>query len=843
MPNLVGIGNSQVPTNAMLGGLAYQDSVDVEVISKVKARISNTARDIFVYDTRKDSDGGAWRKRTQNTTWYGEDLGTRDRGIRREFPAVAVIVATASEVIIYDGDDLNLPLWMLFDVTNTTWLKHSGDPAGPNAVVAMNGYMVTCGQGNAGRLSVVNFIADDGYVTESGYTYRHKWISTRNTTAVGPTDTIRPVHILNNWCFDVAIHVMPNAPIDVKTGIQVPTIAVGTQSGLNIIHDNQKVSYITGSNSTYNGVSKLAFTPDHRIAWCESNIPSGGNYGWMYIHPVYQGNLTQDINTTGTSQSWYDSRNPLSFSDQDGHIFSKGTYIGYKITEFEIGKNIMYLAMSNDNTGVTLIRELPFRANRQSSLAYIMSDTTSGWLFGNIHWCTLSNTIANGTTDLVSADDNLITGQNHNYDVDTSENWTSQTNATAVYDASNGNSGSGCIKMDSNGGTNIYSTIEFTGMTVGKQYSIRFQAKHSAGSVASNIYFSSQNHGLGTSYNSIAITPPTSYRLYQSQSFIAQTTSVWMSVYANNGGSGFLYLDEFFLLESVADVTYKRLDSTKYHCNGFALYGNLRRIPVASGAELVGYQGFNNGNYIKQNADTNQNPGTGDFHIMYWVKITSTATNQCIFHRGDGDDSGFGVGPIIQIEHTSSARFQVAGSASFGNLTSIDLAESLFPNNEWKHVCFQRSRGVTQVFIDGDLKGTGASTQNLDNDAANIWIGNRPSYSHRPFINGHLALFRYATTAFPTTSGTDWGYNQYSQSDEIRRIYNDEKKFFAENAKCTLYGTSDRVEAIGVDTIKDVASFGTSAGRSDFSGLSRINNTTTAVTTAISASDGLIAEQ
>ena len=236
-------------------------------------------------------------------------------------------------------------------------------------------------------------------------------------------------------------------------------------------------------------------------------------------------------------------------------------------------------------------------------------------------------------------------------------------------------------------------------------------------------------------------------------------------------------------------------------------------------------------------------PGTGDFHIMYWVKITSAATNQCIFHRGAGDADGWGSGPIIQIEHTSSARFQVAGSSAFGNLTSIDLAESLFPNNEWNHVCFQRSRGVTQVFIDGDLKGTGASTQNLDNSAANIWIGQRPTYSSRPFINGHLALFRYATTAFPTTSGTDWGYNQYSQSDEIRRIYNDEKKFFAENAKCTLYGTSDRVEAIGVDTIEDVASFGTSAGRSDFSGLSRINNTTTAVTTAISASDGLIAEQ
>ena len=36
MPNLVGIGNSQVPTNAMLGGLAYQDSVDIDTLPKIK---------------------------------------------------------------------------------------------------------------------------------------------------------------------------------------------------------------------------------------------------------------------------------------------------------------------------------------------------------------------------------------------------------------------------------------------------------------------------------------------------------------------------------------------------------------------------------------------------------------------------------------------------------------------------------------------------------------------------------------------------------------------------------------------------------------------------------------
>ncbi len=123
MPNLVGIGNSQVPTNAMLGGLAYQDSVDINSLPKIETDIitpihsgGGKIRDIFVYDTRKDSDGGAWRKRTQHTSWYNEELGTKYRGNRREFPAVAVIVAiydTLNRVVIYDGDDPNMPMWMI----------------------------------------------------------------------------------------------------------------------------------------------------------------------------------------------------------------------------------------------------------------------------------------------------------------------------------------------------------------------------------------------------------------------------------------------------------------------------------------------------------------------------------------------------------------------------------------------------------------------------------------------------------------------------------------------------------------------------------------------------------
>ena len=79
--------------------------------------------------------------------------------------------------------------------------------------------------------------------------------------------------------------------------------------------------------------------------------------------------------------------------------------------------------------------------------------------------------------------------------------------------------------------------------------------------------------------------------------------------------------------------------------------------------------------------------------------------------------------------------------------------------------------------------------------------------------------------------------------EQVKKMYDDEKHLFVENAKCTLYGSSDAVTALAYDEDTELLHVGTSAGRSDFQGLRRINNTTTAVTTAISASDELIAEQ
>ena len=80
-------------------------------------------------------------------------------------------------------------------------------------------------------------------------------------------------------------------------------------------------------------------------------------------------------------------------------------------------------------------------------------------------------------------------------------------------------------------------------------------------------------------------------------------------------------------------------------------------------------------------------------------------------------------------------------------------------------------------------------------------------------------------------------------SDQVRKMFNEEKALFDEDAKCTLIGTSNSVNAIAHDDTTKILHVGTGSGRSDFRGLNRINNTTTAVTNAIAAPNELIAEQ
>ena len=271
MPSLVGIGNSQVPTNAMLGGMAYQDthntsivSADINDISAIKGSVRKTAVSVFVYNTADDSDGGAWRHRCTNTSWYNMELGTRDRGHRREFPSVAVIVMEAGgatpgthvDFVIYDGDDPSFPMWM----TSRFAISTSGNNWG--SIVAKNGWIVH-GRTNNG-IGIYDFIHDT--VTVHNHAHRHQYhkiskaITGNNGDGERAWISATGFAIQSEYILDLDIGVPAGSKIDPISKMPIPSIFIGNSGssggddGWTLIRsDGSTATQGTGTGSNSNG--------------------------------------------------------------------------------------------------------------------------------------------------------------------------------------------------------------------------------------------------------------------------------------------------------------------------------------------------------------------------------------------------------------------------------------------------------------------------------------------------------------------------------------------------------------------------------------------------------------
>ena len=93
-----------------------------------------------------------------------------------------------------------------------------------------------------------------------------------------------------------------------------------------------------------------------------------------------------------------------------------------------------------------------------------------------------------------------------------------------------------------------------------------------------------------------------------------------------------------------------------------------------------------------------------------------------------------------------------------------------------------------------------------------------------------LALIRISGTAL--------------KAEQIKKMYNDEKYLFLENAKATIVGSSNAVTALAYDDGTEMLHVGSSWGRSVFQGLRRVEDHLTYVPqVSISASNGFIVEE
>lgn len=707
------------------------------------------------YDTTEDSDGGAWRHRCTGTSWFNETLNTSIRGSRREFPAVALIVAEANKVTIYDGDDPALPMWMVFETLNKgIWIT------GLTGVVAKNAEIHFSGVGPSyfGWASV-NLVSETfKFATNSGQRVLSNSVVQRNSTAVIiSTDAAKA--IVSSIVNDVAMAVLPDAPVDPATGLPVPTIAVATTGGVSVIKDDGTVA---------DSASTLSF----------GRVNFDAEYGLWFSRK--QANFV-----TGYAKL-ADFLAGDGFGDIRGYTgILSGTYQFNLLTRAmqqapERG-GISFGGSSADLSAVSgLMRFIPNTNSFGESMGALTTSTyNTGWLPGDIKGAFLAST---DTTSLVGSGE-LVT--NGTFDTDTG--WTKGSGWTIAAGVATHAPGIG-------------SDIEQSGGVVaGKLYVLTLNV--TAVRVASSLYVMA---GSTNTYQEI-------------ETLVTVGTKTATFVAPANGKLA-------IRLGSISDadidnVSVKLADADRSAANkGLIVNGTITRSPVATGAELVGYSGFSASNFLEQPYNSALDFGTGNFCVMGWVKGNDTYCG--LVDRGTGT-VGFGGSFAVGGNATPKLFAKVGASTGY---SSADVW-----SNTWRFVSLVRTGGVAYLYVDGAASGSFAAADSVTNASAITRIGLRTDGAAGFDGGGSLALWRISATA-PT-------------ADQIRRIYEDEKVLFQENAACTLYGASDAVTALAHDPDTGLLHVGTSAGRSVFKGLRRVANTTFAVTTGIAAKRGLVASK
>ena len=770
-------------------------------LAAISKDISDTAVDVFVYDTRKDSDGGAWRKRTQNTSWYNEASGS-NRSSRKEFPSVAVLAFnTSQELFIYDGDDPELSLWAKY--TNFTQ-----DSGGYASVTAKNGSIyaaqASAVEGYSGNgYFQLNFVADYFFSNIGSVFSTHKQgranelLTSHNYKPRG--DRTTPLYPLTAYQIgEIAVAVLPNAPIDSDTGLPKVTLALaggkpggGQTHGLSIITDDGNVVDLTASTGaggygsvavSFNSLGHLVYDQSYNGGYpnfyVRKNIPTADQQMQVgavtYSGTTNSGGISIDGNPAAGSGNFTGSR-ALTFTGKDSFA------VGFKDNSQKLSQ--VYFVGDNDFDSTAAVN---------GTVVYTTSSYNTGHMVGDIKLATLSDT---DTTSVTSGSDLITNG-----------NFTSGTTGW-VASQSTVSGGSNKLTLTPNSGVNggIYQGIT---TVIGKSYVARVKVLADTGSLSRLIAAVSTNinditsTNLGAKMNMGASTHDINFVA------TATTTYIWLVV-----GGGTQQATEFDDARSYLLVEEDR----SVNNNSLQVLGTITKTPVATGADLVAYGGFSSSNYLIQpyNSDLDF---TGDFCWNLWYYHVVVPQGEYMAFRAPHDNG------------TPKTEIFVGTNNTLGIYVN-DLGAIYTPAvsvNTWHHLVGVRLNGILRLYLNGKEVASGASTVDLTNTNALLAIGVRTTGGYNG-INGKLALFRVSATA-PT-------------SEQIEKMYNDEKQLFQENAKATLYGSSDAVTALAYDDDTELLHVGTSAGRSDFQGLRRVNNTTRAIGTAISAVDGFIVEE
>jgi len=425
--------------------------------------------------------------------------------------------------------------------------------------------------------------------------------------------------------------------------------------------------------------------------------------------------------------------------------------------------------------------------------AFVKPTYNTGWMNGDIKGAVLSDT---DDTDLVGSGE-LVT--NGTFDSDVS-GWT---------DSSDGPSS---ISWNSSG----YLQLDVIG-------SDRAKADNSIPTTAGNMYVVDVKTGGGDRYGVNLGTTLGNADIFSDGldaedkviTFVATSNTTHIRIFSSTAGGEQPLID---------NISVKLADEDRsVNNNGLIVNGTVTRTPVATGADLVAYSGFSASNYLEAPYNPDLDFGTGDFCVMGWVKLEA-GSSIAIFERLGADQDG------LEASATDTTKTIYLYTQDGVNLEfkvdSVTTTATAY-SGEWVFFTAAREAGELYFYINGVLKASQTAAGTVGDTDHILRVGNGIRYLTSS--SAFLSLLRISATA-PT-------------AEQIKKIYEDEKVLFQENAQATLYGTSDAVTALAHDPVTDLLHVGTSDGRSVFQGLRRVDNTTDAVGTAISASNNLIVEE
>lgn len=603
-------------------------------------RSPNAITAMYIYDTSKDSDGGAWTEKCQNTSWYNEPLcgnwlgacaseataraitgattndyfqlttdgkfyklnagsGTTEvfRGNKAKFPKLVGIVAEAANVTLYDLTESGRPMWMRFGMSDynslASFIGYAANNTVPGGAVinipsiyALNGRMYFCcavpsGNGNCKGGRLVNFIEDSLYAQTKKFWWN---VSQRHQDFRNNGDSSNLAGSLTGTDYNsVAMTVLSDAPTDSFSNLKIPTIAIGTGAGIYIIQNN---GVIRNSSST-SAYTNVTLTPTLLSA------SLGSSATWAYA--LNPGSLGASFSLSTVAASA-----PPDFSRSNTNkLINAGR------TQFIRAPSAALVGLLKNNEGTVT----------KGIAAQVANTYNTGWMVGDIRRCYLSD----NTADNISGPELVL----NNEFLDGTQNWT-----TYYPDMLSVSSGIATL----NGSNKAYPSLSTNALnlTIGKKYLIKTSARLvNSGPEGVQIAFGTSPDFSSNASMGLDITA----NIFTEYTRIVTATATTMYAgffYQTNNAIKILEIDNFSVKEIISDRSYKAAYSN--------IYGTLTKSQIANNTSLVAYSGFSANNYIQEPYSADLDFGTGEWSASAWVNVPTSWYNSSFNYISSPED-------------------------------------------------------------------------------------------------------------------------------------------------------------------------------------------------------------